>query len=182
MPELVYLDTCVIIEMILQKNKGRLDACKSLIARAKSDEILLVTSTYALIEVNKCDGMGLLPVQQSERIKQFLENPFFALRPLDRRTGECAHDLIRDHKLGNADSAHVATAIVNKIPVMYTYDGCKDKRKGLLGKNGKIGTPPLKIEMPPDPSEGTLFNQDALEKADEENEGVIPFEEGKKFG
>jgi hypothetical protein len=58
------------------------------------------------------------------------------------------------------DAIHVATAVKNRVPVLYTFDAAKNRRKGLLRHDGLIGLPgaaPLRIEVPPDPEKGTLF-------------------------
>ena len=63
-----------------------------------------------------------------------------------------------------ADAIHVATAIRNKVSVLYTYDASKNRRKGLLKHNLKVDAPPLRIEKPPDPLKGTLFDEERLAK------------------
>jgi hypothetical protein len=68
-----------------------------------------------------------------------------------------AHEFTRTHGLRNADAIHVATALIARVDVLYTWDDKKQRRAGLLGHNGKIGKPPLRIEVPPDPDKGTLF-------------------------
>jgi len=78
---------------------------------------------------------------------------------LDRGIAEYAHELTRTHGLHNADAIHVATAVKNKVSVLYTYDAVKQRRKGLLKHNLKVGDPPIRIEKPPDPLKGTLFDQ-----------------------
>jgi hypothetical protein len=56
------------------------------------------------------------------------------------------------------DAIHAATAVIGKVDILYTYDGKKGKRGGLLPYDRKIGTPPLRIERPPSPSLGPLFD------------------------
>jgi predicted nucleic acid-binding protein len=163
MPDSAYLDTCIFIEAIQKIAGDRLDACQDLLDKAKKGTLFIVTSALTIVEVNKLADVekhtGALREEQSKMILGFFENQYIKIRNLDRETAEYAHHLTRTHGLANADAVHVATAIVNAIPVIYTYDVVKGKRKGLLRHNLKIGTPPLRIEKPPDPSAVTLFDK-----------------------
>ncbi len=125
---------------------------------------MIVTSALTITEFNKLPESKGLPEQQSRKILDFFENEYIAIRSLDRRTAEYAHELTRTHGLANADAIHAATAIVNKTPVLYTYDAVMQRRKGLLRHNLKVGNPPLRIEKPPDPDKGTLFDGEHLAK------------------
>lgn len=84
----------------------------------------------------------------------------------DRVVAEYAHKLVRENDgLSNSDSIHVATAILNRVPVLYTYDHKRGTRKGLTFWDGKLGDPDnlgwdkLRIESPPNPDRGTLFEK-----------------------
>ncbi len=162
MTDSCYWDACLFIDVLQKVNQARVDACQELIVKAKNKSLIIVTSTWTITEVNKLDALGkagMLPEDQSKMILDFFENPYISLRQLDRETAELAHNLCRTHSLTNADAIHVATALVAKVPVLYTYDAAKGKRKGLLTHNLKIGDPPLRIEMPPDPAAKTLFDK-----------------------
>jgi len=162
MPNSAYFDSCIFIEVLQKKDKARLDACMDLVRQAKNGDLNIVTSVWTITEVNKLDdagaASGLLPEEQSKQILAFFENKYIFVRQLDRATAEEAHRLTRTHGLTNADAVHVATALLAKVNVFYTYDAAKKKRKGLLRHDGKIGSPPLAIKMPPDPSHGPLFD------------------------
>ena len=123
-----------------------------------------------IAEVNKLpEAKTLLPEQQSKKILEFFENPYIVIRNLDRQTAEMAHEFTRAHGLKNMDAIHVATAVIAKVSVLYTFDSSQGKRRGLLSHNGKIGNPPLRIERPPDPHAGGLFDKkliDAVKKDD----------------
>lgn len=170
MAELVYFDSCLFIELLQQNIPDRFDACEAIRDRAQKNEIVIVTSALTITEVNKLPESGALPEEQSRKILDFFENEYIAIRPLDRGTAEDAHQLTRTHGLTNADAIHVATAIRGKVSVLYTYDASKGKRKGLLKHNLKIGSPPLRIEKPPDPLKGTLFDEERLAKEAAEKE------------
>ena len=156
-PELVYFDACLFIELLQQSNQDRFDACEDIRQKAEKNTLIIVTSAVTIVEVNKLPELKSLPEEQSKKIIEFFENPYIAIRPVDRRTAEYAHELTRTHGLANLDAIHIATAIVNKVPVFYTYDAPKGKRKGLLRYHLKVGKPPLQILTPPDPDAGTLF-------------------------
>jgi predicted nucleic acid-binding protein len=157
MPSSIYWDTCIFIEILQKNDQARLTTCEDMRLKAERRELIIVTSTWTIVEVNKLPESGSLPEEQSKQIVEFFENPYIALRQLDRPTAELAHELTRTHGLTNADAVHVATAITSKVPVLYTYDSVKQKRKGLLRHHLKIGNPPLRIERPPEPSFGPLF-------------------------
>lgn len=158
MPELVYLDTCVFIELLQQNNPLRFDSCEELRLRAMKNELVIVTSSVTIAEVIKLPALTVLPKEQSEKILKFFENPYINVRGCDRATAEYAHNLSNTYGLTPLDAIHVSTAVRSKASVLYTYDDKKGKRKGLIGHSEKIGTPPLRIEKPPNPDLGTLLD------------------------
>jgi len=170
MLERIYFDACVFIELLQQSDAVRFDACEALRVKALREELIIVTSSWSIVEVNKLppnpkdpQKSRKLPKEKSKQILAFFENPYIAIRTLDRQTAEYAHEIVQDYGLSNGDATHVATAILNKVPVLYTYDGCGGK-KGLLDFHLRIGSPPLRIEMPPDPDDKTLFSKKVLDE------------------
>lgn len=161
MPEVVYFDSCLFIELLQQNDAERFDACEDLRSKAEKQALIIVTSARTITEVNKLPESPSLPEEQSKRILAFFENPYIAIRPVDRHTAEYAHELTRTHGLTNIDAIHVATAVLSRASVLYTYDSAKSKRKGLLRYSLKIGNPPIRIEIPPDPDAGTLLAKKA---------------------
>jgi predicted nucleic acid-binding protein len=164
MPNSAYIDARVFVEMLQKLQKDRLDACQDLVAKAKKKDLSIVTSTWTITEVDKLDDLekatGISREEQSRMILDFFENPFVDLRQLDRATGEYARELTRTHLLTNADAIHIATALLNKVDVFYTYDdGGGRQRKGLLRHNLKIGAPTLRIERPPAPTDYPLYDK-----------------------
>ena len=161
MPNSDYWDACLFIEAIQKTDKTRLDALLDLIRKAKGDGPKIVTSAYTITEVNKLDALAkskkMLREEQSKLILEFFQNRYIFIRPVTRQIAELAHDFTRTHGLKNADAIHVATAIIGKANVLYTWDEKKQRRAGLLCHNLKIGNPPLRIEKPPDPDKGTLL-------------------------
>lgn len=162
MPNSVYWDACLFIDVLQKKHQDRVDACLSLVARARHNEFTIITSALSIAEANKLqhlgETIGALPEAQSKLILDFFENPFIHVRTLDRQVAELAHQFTRTHALMPNDAIHAATAIINRVDVLYTYDNHKGRKRGLLRHNGAIGVPPLRIEIPPDPSAGTLWD------------------------
>jgi predicted nucleic acid-binding protein len=160
MPNRVYWDSCVFIEVLQRGNPERFDVCRELIAKAEKNNLVIVTSAVTIAEVNKIhDGKPGDPSreEQSRRILDFFGNPYIRIKMLDRATAEMAHGLTRTHSMKPLDAIHAATAALGKVEVLYTYDGKRGRRGGLLANHLKIGNPPLRIELPPTPSAGPLF-------------------------
>jgi predicted nucleic acid-binding protein len=164
MPNDDYWDSCLFIEAVQKTDPARLDCLIDLIHKAKRKELRIITSAYTITEVNKLDDLakvsGTLRDEQSRMILSFFENQYIYIRPVTRQVAELAHGFTCSHGLKNADAIHVATAILAKVTVLYTWDGSGKQRRGkLLPYNLKIGTPPLRIEVPPDPDKGTLYDK-----------------------
>ncbi|HLN30459.1 MAG TPA: type II toxin-antitoxin system VapC family toxin [Gemmataceae bacterium] len=167
MPSSAYFDSCLFIELLQKGNPGRFGDCEDLWQKAVRHDLWIVTSAIAIVEVHK---LGKTPGddEESKTILRFFEHERIAVRPADRQTVEMAHELARSHGLACMDAIHVATALIAKVQVFYTYDGPKKGRKGLLKQNGKIGNPPLSIQqppakpVPPDPDKGTIFDPEKL--------------------
>ena len=78
----------------------------------------IVTSAISIVEVNKLSDAPALREDESKKILAFFENPYIAIRAVDRQTAELAHELTRTHGLVNLDAIHVATALIVKVPVI----------------------------------------------------------------
>jgi predicted nucleic acid-binding protein len=154
-----YFDACIFIELLQQKKPDRFEACEALHDQAKNKKLIIVTSAATITEVNKLPETEALLEEQSRKILDFFEHSYIAVRSLDRQIAEYAHELTRTHGLHTLDAIHVATAVLNKVSVFYTYDASKGRRKGLLRHHLKIGNPPLRIEQPPKPCPGPLFER-----------------------
>lgn len=140
MPDSAYFDSCIFIELIQKSIPERFDACEDLRFKAENKELIIIASTLAIVEVQKLPDLGIIPEEQSKRILEFFENEYIVVRPVDRQTAEMAHGLTRTHGLTCNDAIHAATALIAKVPVLYTYDASKGKRKGLIRHDLKLGT------------------------------------------
>ncbi len=146
-PIRIYWDSCVYIDCI-QRTPGRHDVLDEIVAEAKNNKIVLVASALVLAEVSKLEGLNVEVAEQTRQIRAFFENDFISMRNVTRRVAEDAADFGRQYSIKPADAVHVATALHYKCVSFQTYDG-KPKRRGrLLALDGKIGNPPLKIEVP----------------------------------
>ena len=155
-PAFVYWDSCVFIDRI-QRTPSRIDLVESITKYAASgDTLKIVTSILAIVEVLQGPDASLPTETQAKEIKEFFENDWIILRPVDRVIAEKAADLRRAykaHKLKAADSVHLATPIHNNVAEFHTYD--KDH---LLILNGQCGSPPLAIIEPQHPEITPLFD------------------------
>jgi len=94
---------------------------------AAMDEVLILTSTYTIVEVIRPKkrsipaSQPLTPVQ-IEKIKGMFRWPFIQTIELDERTALYANDLARDHGLFPADSVHAASAILWNAEVLQAWD------------------------------------------------------------
>ncbi|MXX38356.1 MAG: PIN domain-containing protein [Gemmatimonadetes bacterium] len=109
----------------------------------------IITSALTLTEVIKIKGQQPLPQSKEETIKDFFEQEFIGIVNVDRRTAECARDLIwRYPHLNPKDSIHVATALLTEgIDVLHTFDD------DLLRLDGQLEDPPLRISTPDIPDQ-----------------------------
>jgi len=163
-PRPVYWDSCVFIDL-LQQTPSRYDACDAVHRQAEKEQIIIVTSVVTLTEVTRIKNAGIISDELSDKILEYFENPYIAVRQLDRELAKDAHRLCRRLNLMGLDGIHLATALERKVDVLYTYDSKKQRRNGLLGWDGKLGTGSvgqlgtdgykLKIEVPAVPV--TLF-------------------------
>jgi len=160
MPNRIYWDSCCFIGL-LQDEKDKAPALADLAQKAAADDLVIVTSALTIAEVCKLPDTGAQPEEQTKKVLKFFENPYIVVRSLDRAIAERANRIARDTGIKPLDAVHVATGIVTGCEVLYTYDGKKKGKKGLLQYNGASWLTPMRIAQPPDPAKGTLFKQDS---------------------
>jgi predicted nucleic acid-binding protein len=93
-----YWDSCIFIDL-LQQTAGRYDACEEIRKKAEDGELIIVTSAIALAEVCKLPASGLADQEQFQKITDFFENPYIAIRAVDRIIGSRARELTHTHGL-----------------------------------------------------------------------------------
>jgi len=128
MPSSAYFDSCLFIELLQKGNPTRFADCEDLWLKATRHDLWVVTSSIALVEVHKF-GKRAGGDEESKAILQFFQHERIAVRLVDRQTAELAHGLARESDIGCMDAIHVATALIAKVQVFYTYDGQKKGRK-----------------------------------------------------
>jgi predicted nucleic acid-binding protein len=161
-----YWDSCLFITFLMNDDAAKVAILKELIERAKrraaeTKRPQIVMSNLVLAEVR--------PFSQHDRdhrkaIEELLEadRRYVQFFGLTRSIALSAADLGMTHpELTVPDLVHVATAIAAGAEVLLTYDGDRDKRRNrsgsLLRHHNKIGTPPLRIEVPKPEPLGPLF-------------------------
>ncbi len=97
-----------------------------------------MTSFFTLAEVYKarCEGKAKpLADAEEDKVAAFLRSEHIMGAPLDRRTGELARKLMREHpECGKpTDAVHLATAILMNVDELHTFDA-----SDLLKLSGKV--------------------------------------------
>lgn len=122
MSERVYWDSCVFLAL-LKGEPGRRNVCQALAETAEAGELTIVTSSATLIEVITLgEKLNALTEETEVTIRQFFLNEWIEVVQLDRLVGELARDLIWKNKLSKLDAVHVATAVIERVPLLETYD------------------------------------------------------------
>jgi predicted nucleic acid-binding protein len=152
----VYWDPCVFVDL-LQQTPGRFEACEGLRQQAARGDFLIATSALTLAEVGRLPASGLAEADLEAKVFDFFENDYVAVRQVDRATALRANQLTRSHGLSPAEAIHIATALLARSEVFYTFDAARGRRKGLLAHDRQIGSPPLRIEVPVVPPPGPLW-------------------------
>lgn len=166
----VYWDSSVFIDWMKRDKPDRLPGIQQVVDAAERGELLIVTSTMTIVEVVRTDDGRIVEGAEDERIVDFLKNPYFEVRLVDRRTAERARKLQRAAAAANLslpkrDAVHLATALVSGVPVLHTFD-----ERHLIPHSRKWGDPPLLIETPcwsveegpaPEPSMFPMFDDPA---------------------
>ena len=122
---------------------GRLENCKSVLLAAERRELRIVNSALTLTEVIKIKGKPIL-ADAEDRIRAFFEHEWIIVRDVDRFIAEQARDFIWKYNLQPYDAIHLATAYKHQLRYLDTYD-----RTDLGKLDGKIGTTPMQIGVPP---------------------------------
>ncbi len=103
-------------------NDPRFTMCQTVLKRAESGEIEIVTSAFTLAEVCKRRGELSPP---AINLPAFFDQPYILLIPVDKRIGLQAQHL-QLSGVGNikpADATHLGSALVANVPVFHTFDG-----------------------------------------------------------
>ncbi len=151
MHERVYWDTNCFLGWFQQEPNKR-DALKELLTQAEEGELVIVTSALTITECAGLPTVRKVDNASSKKMLAFFEQEYIALRSVERIIAVRAHDLVRNFAISHKDAIHVATAAVSDVSVLHTWD------EGVLKHNGSAGVG-VRIEKPPDPSAGTIFDK-----------------------
>ena len=160
----VYWDSCCFISLI-QQESGRYEAVQNLYDEAEKGGLVIHTSALTLSEVCRvrCDeGAGKprnkLGEDGDAYLDRFFDNDFFQITEVSPTIGVLARTLYRRHpeiKITN-DAVHLATAVIENVEEMHTYDG-NDLLK-LSGLVMRLDGNPLTICVPSE-NQPTLFTK-----------------------
>lgn len=133
-----------------QEEPSKVDLCRATIERAKSGEVLIVTSALTIAEVLWLRNAPPIPKDRADLVQKFFRRSYIRVRNVTRNLSESAQGLVWDNGIKPKDAIHVATALDAKVYALETFD------KGLLSKSGKVGNPLLIIRKPVAPKQGNL--------------------------
>ena len=156
-----YWDTCLFLAYLQNKPEERelVETISALLRRAESGDALIVVSTLVLAEIRPLRTYD--PSHSDVLWDLFHTNrPYLKMVGLSPRIAELAGTIGSEHQITSPDAVHVATAWSERVDVMLTQDGARDKERrrsgGLLFYNDRIGKPPLKIAMPTRPPDSQM--------------------------
>lgn len=127
----------------LQAEPGKVELCEGTIERAKSGDVLIVTSTLTIAEVLWMRNAPQVPQQKGELLRKFFRRSFIRVRNVTRQISESAQDLVWVNGIRPKDAIHVATAVEARIGVLETFDA------QLIGKSGIVGGLLIRKPIPP---------------------------------
>ena len=169
----LYLDSCVIID-ILQKGKSQLEYLDPIMREAEEGRLQLVSSAITIPETCGSRKMTEDDRAQYAAAVQFLTSDLFILRPATIAVAERAALIRREYAVFPADAIHLATALLDDVPILLTRDGVSKKRSSLLPLNGKLKgrTTVLSILTPKDYHQMRVVEDNPLfRRADRSDDG-----------
>ena len=124
MSEDVYWDACAWLGLINAEH-GKVGPLEYFFGLAKRGQCKIWTSTVSYVEVFHLAGeVRPFPKDGLDEIKETFEQDFVNLIPLDMLVGRKARGLRRSHAgLNAADAIHLASALVQDITPLHTWDG-----------------------------------------------------------
>src|ERR1043165_8001138 len=141
----VYWDACV-VSALLGREHNRVEGCKLIERDARQGLTIIYTSAITFTECIRVSSTRERLTQAHEQaIQRYFMHKFIRVVDCNRGIGEHARWLIwRNMHLQPHDAIHVASALAAQVDIMYTYDN-----GDLVRLDRQIGTPPLRIENPP---------------------------------
>ncbi len=153
MSEIIFFDSCVFLAW-LKGEENRVDTIGASFDSASNGKLKIVISTLAIAEVLNIRGFqSPIPKERREDVRNLFLNDWIVPKGVNRRLAEISQDLVWDHGIKPKDGIHVATALVYKVPIFYTYDNNLLSKSNLVTDFGRI-----KISEPLPPDQGELFH------------------------
>ncbi len=156
-----YWDTCLFLTYLQNKPEEQelVEIISALLRRAESRETLIVVSAFVLAEIRPLRAYE--PGHADVIWDLFHTNrPYLKMVGLSPRIAELAGTIGSEHDITPPDAVHVATAWSERVDVMLTQDGARDRERRRSGQllfyDGKIGVPPLKIALPTRPPDSQM--------------------------
>ena len=158
-----YWDTCLFIAYLQNKKEEQdiVDIIDALLRSAsQKNERLIIVSTLLLAEIRPRDIYDKFHWSVFRDLF-YTNRPYIKIQALTPRLADLASSIGGDHNtITPADAVHVATALSDKVDVLFTLDGKHEhgirRRSDLLLYDGKIGNPPLAIRVPTMPHAAQL--------------------------
>ncbi|MFL5297368.1 MAG: type II toxin-antitoxin system VapC family toxin [Phenylobacterium sp.] len=151
----VYWDSCVWIGLINQE-PDKYPRVLGVLNRARAGKVQIITSTFTLAEVvkRKCSGVTVeMSDTEDDPFAELLQQEFVTIVNADWDASVMARSLYRqfngDGLKKPQDALHLATAVIENVDEMHTFDG-----SDLLKLNGKVKRSDgmtLSIQKPPEP-------------------------------
>lgn len=127
----------------LKGESDKKERCAEVLKAAEGRKIKIATSALTLVEVLRLKGEARISKKDSKTIEDFFRNPYIIVQNLDRRLAEKARELVWEKgSIQPKDAIHLATAIINRIPIIDTFD------QYLIKLDGKMGNPLIRIGYP----------------------------------
>jgi len=147
--ERIYWDTDAFLGH-LQGETGKVALCAGTLQRMERGEVVIITSALTIAEVLWRRNGPKIPKKKAEILRKFFKREGLRVRNVTRQVAEMAQDIVWNHNVMPKDAIHVATALAERVPILETFD------RGLLGMDGRIGSPPLVIRKPIAPTQTTM--------------------------
>lgn len=147
-----YLDSSVFIAWLkseVVEGIERGNVADHILSLAEHGDFSIYTSTLTLAEVHKLKGADALRNGDDEKILEYLERSYIKLIDVDRRIGEHANKLCREHGIRPNDAIHLACALRAGCDVLLAWDD----------RFGKVTLDGINVEEP------TMIGQPTLPHA-----------------
>jgi predicted nucleic acid-binding protein len=168
-------DACVVIDAIV-KTPGRYEMIEPFLVDDDNGKFRIVLSEFTVGEVTHLSGLDgkLTRNQQRELIFKWLDHSWITRRAVHPGVSRKAAELGDQYKIQHTGDMYVvATAVMDKIPLIHTFDGCGKNIEGLISFDNKIGDPLIRITTPIHP-DGILFAQSQGQPNDEPGQAKKP--------